>query len=69
MEISSEECRQGLIFPSAVIRMRLHSAQKCALTGLMRPMFPCAPVTADGGVAKLYRLPGASSGSLSVTTV
>ena len=40
---SSAECRQGLSLPSAVRRRRLHSAQKCALTGLISPMFPCAP--------------------------
>ncbi len=42
-EYSSPECRQGLSLPSAVRRMRLHSPQKWALTGLMRPMFPLAP--------------------------
>ena len=42
-ETSSAECRQGLMRPSAVRRIRLHAAQKCRLTGLIRPTRPFAP--------------------------
>ena len=42
-EYSALECRQGFTFPSAVSRMRLHSPQKWALTGLIRPILPSAP--------------------------
>ena len=40
---SSAECRQGLSFPSAVMRMRRQSAQKQALMGAISPTVPAQP--------------------------
>ena len=60
--ISCAECRQGLSLPSGVILNLLHSGQKCALSGLIRPTLPFA-----FGSAYSRATPDAPAGSSSGT--